>query len=133
MWRKSIEDYQQIFVWAVWINWTNVGYFHRAFNMHNKNSRKYLVSSKTLHIFDHLIFDFHMKNNFFPVSANDAESESESEPEEILQSPKIIKILFDCIDCSNSFPSRIALEKHECNTETIHNQCNLCFKEYVNI
>lgn len=70
-----------------------------------------------------------MKEIICKFSANDAESESE--PEENVQPPKIVKILFDCVDCSNSFPSRIALEKHECNTETIHNQCNLCFKEYV--
>lgn len=64
----------------------------------------------------------------FPLSANDgAESESESEGD--VQPPKIVKIVFDCIDCSNSFPSRIALEKHECNTETVLNQCNNCLKK----
>lgn len=65
--------------------------------------------------------------NLFSL-ANDI-TDSDSEIEDSSDQPKIVKILFDCIDCSNSFPSRIALEKHECSTETVHNKCNVCFKK----
>lgn len=83
--------------------------------------------------FDHSTFHFNLQRiKQFSFIANDI-AESESESDETTETPKIIKILFDCIDCSKSFPSRIALEKHECTTETVHNQCDLCFKTFKTI
>lgn len=48
---------------------------------------------------------------------------------------KIVKIIFDCTDCTRAFSSRIDFEKHECNAETLRtdNRCEICRKKFKTI
>lgn len=65
--------------------------------------------------------------------------EEEEEEEEVLTGrvakipAKIVKIIYDCTDCSREFSSRTAFEEHECSTKRVDNdnRCDICLEKYV--
>lgn len=44
---------------------------------------------------------------------------------------RTLKAVLRCNDCSNSFPTRIAMERHNCNATPENLQCNICRKTYA--